>query len=161
MHSSGPHVTLLDCFYPLNVVPKIKALARISKSGVREYSFGVKWVSKFLFIPLHYIHTKYGSILGCPNQQSIGCPKDTRTPLWLKAWPRYLRLGIYGKCMLYQTQAIFNGLKLCQLQNYLGWWIKIQENILISDNLTSGNFNFFSFNQSFLWSLPIHTCTCT
>ena len=35
-----------------------------------------------LFIPLNY--TQIIWILGCPKS-AIGCPKDTRTPLWLKA----------------------------------------------------------------------------
>ena len=37
---------------------------------------------QFLFIPLHYTQNIW--ILGCPKS-AIGCPKDTRTPLRLKA----------------------------------------------------------------------------
>ena len=38
---------------------------------------------QFFFIPLHYTQKIW--ILGCPKS-AIGCPKDTQTPLWLKAW---------------------------------------------------------------------------
>ena len=50
------------------------ALARISELS----ELGVQ----FLFIPLHYTQQMW--ILGCPKS-AIGCPKDTRTSLWLKA----------------------------------------------------------------------------
>ena len=40
---------------------------------------------EFLFIPLHYTQKIW--IFGCPNS-ALGCQKDTRTLLWLKACPQ-------------------------------------------------------------------------
>ena len=57
------------------------ALARISELVVPKY--GVNWMSNS-FSSHCKIHQK-NWILGCPKSE-IGCPKDTWTPLWLKAW---------------------------------------------------------------------------
>ena len=57
-------------------IKKTRALARISEPGVQKYTFGVNWVSNS-FLSHCIIHKKIWI---------LGCPKDTRTPFWLKAW---------------------------------------------------------------------------
>ena len=61
---------------------------------------------QFLFIPLHYTQKIW--ILGCPKS-AIGCPKDTQTPLWLKACTHgncFLLKGIHGN--FWQWHKVLN-----------------------------------------------------
>ena len=71
----------------------VRALARISELGVQKCvwsHFG--WIGcPIPFYPIA-LYTKLW-ILGCPNS-AVGCPKDTRTTIWLKAW-RQLMFGTF------------------------------------------------------------------
>ena len=89
-----------------------RALARIWELGVQKYTFGVELGVQFLFIPLHYTQKIW--ILGCPKS-AIGCPKDTRTPLWLKA--------CVGSTILFSRAAFFCGIGGCFLhfQGLITW----------------------------------------
>ena len=77
------------------IEPSSRALARISELGVQKYTFGVNWVSNsfsshchffFISLPILFqliaLYTKRW-LSGSPKS-AIGCPKDKRTPLWLK-----------------------------------------------------------------------------
>ena len=106
--------------------PLFRALARISELGVQKYTFGVNWVSNS-FSSHCIIHLKIW-ILGCPKS-ATGCPKDTRTPLWLKACPFYcsvyrLIIDIEPWLLLHVYWDI-NNLKKEQIKSYM--WRKMPE----------------------------------
>ena len=75
------HSPMSSSLFSVIFIMIIQGFIQDFRIGCPKYTLRVNWVSNS-FLSHCIIHQKY--IWQCPKS-AIGCPKDTRTPLWLKA----------------------------------------------------------------------------